>query len=214
MWNIQGLVTKLNDDDFISLINNYDLILLTETWTSKISNIDINGYESINCPRLKCNKRAKRDSGGIAIYYKTKYQNCIELVNINSKGIVWLKLKRTYFGTVNDLYLCTCYIPPESSNVYKNPVSPLYEYDLFDQLNNDIRNYSNIGDVYVTGDLNARTGQRSDIVDNINLQRYVNMPQDDTHLQDIPLRTSHDHVCNSFGNQLLSLCKENDLCIG
>ena len=39
------------------------------------------------------------------------------------------------------------------------------------------------------------------------------MPQDDTHVQDIPLRTSHDHVCNSFGNKLLSLCKENDLCI-
>ena len=189
------------------------MILFTETWNSKVTNIDIKNYEHFSCPRPKSNLKAKRHSGGLIIYYKAKYHNCIELVNINSKGIVWFKLKRTYFGTENDLYFCTCYIPPESSNVYKNAISPLYEYDFFDQLNIDISNYSNLGDIYVTGDLNARTGQRSDIIDNINLQRYVTMPQDDNHMQDIPLRTSHDHVCNSFGNKLLSLCKENDLCI-
>ena len=47
-WNINGLVRKLTDTDFINLVSSYDIMLLNETWISKNDNInlDIQGYTS------------------------------------------------------------------------------------------------------------------------------------------------------------------------
>ena len=58
---------------------------------------------------------------------------------------------------------------------------------------------------------NARTGQLSDCVDNINLDRYVDMPYDDFCMSDIQPRANNDSHVNSFGHQLLTLCKENNV---
>ena len=195
----------------MSYINNYDIILLTETWTSNLSNIHINGYESFNCPRLKCNKKAKRDSGGIAIYYKQYLSNHIELMKCNQVGIVWLKLSKQFLCVDNDAYFCVCYIPPEGSAVYRNRKSSLYEVDFFELLNADYMFYNNLGDVYVTGDLNSRVGENLDYIENIDLDRFVNIPIDDTPSCFCINRKSMDKQINIFGNKFLSLCKENNI---
>ena len=44
----------------------------------------------------------------------------------------------------------------------------LYDFDFFEHLNTDIRNYSDFGNMYLVGDLNARTGGESDFVPNLN----------------------------------------------
>ena len=75
-WNVNGLRRKIADSDFIDCISEYDLIFLSETWLSKIENInlDINGYccEHIHGNKSK-NTRKGRYSGGISFYYKTKF---------------------------------------------------------------------------------------------------------------------------------------------
>ena len=45
-WNINGLCRKLTDCDFLSYVNDYDILLLQETWiNSKINiNLNLNGY--------------------------------------------------------------------------------------------------------------------------------------------------------------------------
>lgn len=80
-------------------------MLLTETWNHKHKNVNIENYEVFSCPRPKYNKKAKRYSGGVVIYYKTKFSGHIELINLDEKGIVWIKLKKTYFGSLNDIYI-------------------------------------------------------------------------------------------------------------
>ena len=177
-WNIQGIRSKLDDCDFLNFISDYDILLFSECWNSKTSNINIDGYCNFNCPRPKFNRKAKRDSGGVIVYFKNKFVNHIELVNVNQNGIIWFKLKKTFLLTENDVYICLTYIPPMDSQVYKNINSTLFEFDFFQHLSNDIRHYSNLGDVYLQGDLNSRTGQLPDCVDNINLNRYVDMPYD------------------------------------
>jgi hypothetical protein len=103
------------------------------------------------------------------------------------------------------------HIPPEESNVYKNVSSNLYQFDFFEQLNTDISHYSFLGDVFLTGDLNSRTGQKPDFVQDINLDRYIDLPVNNQSVTDIPARISQDNHVNGFGNRLLSLCKENDI---
>ena len=56
LWNIQGLITKstnkLLSTELTDVMHKNDLILLTETWTCKLSDIAVNG--------LVKNKSAKR----------------------------------------------------------------------------------------------------------------------------------------------------------
>ena len=73
--------------------------------------------------------------------------------------------------------------------------------------------YIQFGDVLLTGDFNARVGQRSDLVDNLNLDRYVNMPEPDLPIDILPQRLSADIQTNTFGHKLLTLCKENSVFI-
>ena len=212
-WNVQGLSSKLNDADFLDFISNYDILIFTETWLAKSTNVNIDNYLCFSCPRPKYNKKAKRHSGGVILYYKKKYFGYIKLISENERGILWFKLSKTYFGTENDLLICSCYVPPEGSDVYKNRHSQLFEYDFFDQLSIDILNYSQLGDIMLTGDFNSRIGQKSDLVENINLDRYIDMPINDLPLDKIPKRLSMDSQSNGFGNKLLNICKENSIFI-
>ena len=62
---------KKADKNFVGFITRYALVLLQETWTSKKSKIDIDGFSNpIHSFRKVQNRRAKRNSGGIIIYIK------------------------------------------------------------------------------------------------------------------------------------------------
>ena len=75
-WNINGLgEEKLKDIDFVSIVTEYDIICLTETWWgSTNNNQNVNnippGYTAIKNNRKRKNKKAKRNSGGILVLYK------------------------------------------------------------------------------------------------------------------------------------------------
>ena len=191
-------------------MNDYDILLLTETWNSNLSNTKIDGYESFNCSRPKSNKKAKRDSGGVIVYYKQRYRNYLQLISINTNGLVWFKLKKEIGNFENDLILCLCYIPPEGSSVYRNENSDLYDYDFFESLNNDIIRYSELGTIYLAGDFNSRTGSELDFVPDIGLDRFVDVPLNEDS-SSLSKRKNFDTVVNSFGLKLLTLCKENNL---
>lgn len=108
-----------------------------------------------------------------------------------------------------DLYFCTCYIPPEDSPVYRNVQSNLFEFDFFKTLSDDILMYSNMGNVYLTGDFNSRTGQLPDFVENLNLDRFISLP--DNYTSNISNRLSQDKTVNAFGHKLISLLKMHSL---
>ena len=208
---MRGLGSKLLDGDFLNLIDKYDFLLFTETWFSKLSNTDIKGFSVINCPRQKCNKKAKRDSGGVVVYYKDCFIDKIQLVKNDSRGIIWFKLLKQHFGLDQDTFIGLCYIPPENSSLYKYPTSELFECDLYSVLNDDILLYSDQGNVYLLGDFNARTGQKQEFVDNLGLNRFVNMPDSDDSSVHVDIRKSNDTISNSFGNKLLGMCKDNNM---
>ena len=63
------------------------------------------------------------------------------------------------------------------------------------------------------GDLNSRCGRLSNRVDQLGLDRYVNLPHEDEYSFTIEPRVSSDKRVNSFGRKLLSLCKEHHIVI-
>jgi hypothetical protein len=106
-------------------------------------------------------------------------------------------------------YVCACYIPPEGSAVYRNVNSSLFDFDFFECLNDDIMRYASMGEIYLAGDFNSRTGELLDYVENINLNRFV--PIDDYFVKPELTRKSKDKCVNAFGHKLISILKENAL---
>ena len=51
-WNTHGITSKslgnkLQSTNFLDIINGSEFIILTETWQSKCSNVDVTGYRAI-----------------------------------------------------------------------------------------------------------------------------------------------------------------------
>ena len=85
-WNINGLIRKLYDEDFIQYINCFDIVLFSETWTNSknVVNLDINGYESVHIHGQKSpNVKKGRQSGGLSVYFKTELKHDISKVEQN-----------------------------------------------------------------------------------------------------------------------------------
>ena len=65
-FNVEGLVNKIKDHDFLDSIKQNDFITLVEIWVSGKISVDIEGYYCFNKSRKKA-KMAKRYSGGISV---------------------------------------------------------------------------------------------------------------------------------------------------
>ena len=67
-WNIHGLSQdKLSDDILGSMLKQYDLILISETWASDQSDFILEGFEYHNYPRHYSHQNCKRNSGGLGV---------------------------------------------------------------------------------------------------------------------------------------------------
>ena len=128
-------------------------MLLTELWVSKSSILNIDGFEYVNCPLSKYDRKARRNSGGITLYFKQKFRDYLSIASIDFKGLLWLKLKKDLLRSDKDAYFGICYVPPEDSGLYHNVNSDLFQFDFFEHLSNEIRKYEDLGHVFLMGDL-------------------------------------------------------------
>ena len=73
LLNAQGLVTKrtnkLQSEEFQQIFNSSDVVLLVETWTNELSNIDVSNFQAFVLNRNENKKSSKRSSGGIIFYF-------------------------------------------------------------------------------------------------------------------------------------------------
>ena len=138
-WNVNELTSKTDDPEFINYIHDYDTLLFSETWHKRLTDLNLFGFHSFRLSRPKGNKKAKRYSGGLVVFFKDWLYGKIEPVKTDNRGILWMKLKREFFSLERDIYICLTYIPPEESNVYKNRESSLFEFDFFEKLSDDLR---------------------------------------------------------------------------
>lgn len=106
--NIRSLLTKFADLKDLVSQNNWDVILITETWLRDDipdENLLINNYNFFRCDR------ADR-GGGVAIYIKSLYKCSLSnKLNLNNSEQLWLSLN------INNKHMCigVVYRPPSSS---------------------------------------------------------------------------------------------------
>ena len=153
--------------------------------------------------KRKCN--ARRDSGGVLIYYRQDIGKGVQKVEKKMKDAIWLKLDKNYFGLNNDLYLCTVYIPPRNSPTY---VVSDDGKDMHDTIAREIGIFSTLGDVAMIGDMNSRVGS-------IQEKHYgvdTDSRSDDlSRVKIVAPRNTHDIRVNTHGRKLVQLMTNYDM---
>ena len=125
---------------------------------------------------------------------------------------MWLRIS-SRLGFQRDLFLCLCYIPPQTSTYY----AQVAEHPL-DVITREVHAAAAHGNVLLAGDFNARTGIAPDWLacpDFADLQALIEgMPTDDATVSRPPLpRHNQDSKLNAQGKALLQLCHECQLLI-
>ena len=144
---------------FIEKLVQKDIIFLYETWSSVTSIIELAGYQSHIFSRPFQHKRAKRNSGGVSLFYKNSLADGIKIVKNHHNSVIWLKLDRCFFNVERDIYICGIYLWCEESPAYE-----VINVDFFALLETDIDCFKSLGDVYVCGDFNSRIFSRHDFI--------------------------------------------------
>ena len=92
-------------------------------------------------------------------FIRNEFCDGIKVVDKNSKSFIWIEHDQTLFSLETNIHACFTYIPPRDSKYYK-----IAEIDPFETLESGVRRYSDLGEILVLGDLNARSADRKDFV--------------------------------------------------
>ena len=210
-YNIEGLNT-LYQLDVRMYISNFDVIVLTETFTSKFPDHLFPLHKVFVSDGVKLSDApTARLCGGIAMLVRKTFEPFINQIHMEYDNCVVLKLSSELTGFYSDCVLIGIYLPPKNSTYYSdtdiyNGVS-LLESCILDVLESR-------GDLpfIIIGDLNARTGSMNASEDDLPVD-IIDM--DNVKDNDVCLyrRVSDDTVINDFGQYLLCVCEEFNLTI-
>ena len=108
-WNTNSLHSKVLGDksktvDFKNIVNKHDFIIITETWTDNIPQLE--GYCSlaIFAYKYQTKNECGRYSGGVSFLYREKYRNYVKLVR-SSNSYNWCRISSRILGKHKDLFV-------------------------------------------------------------------------------------------------------------
>ena len=209
--NCCGIKTRLQYPEFKNFIQNYEIVCFVETKTDDIDIIDFPGY---NFHMKNRKKISNRRSGGITVGIKDTLKDFIEIVNTDSRYVLWFKCKESLFKTDQPVFFGVVYIPPEYSKYSSE--------DAFTEIEREFISFSDRSKfMCLLGDFNARTANENDFVSvqqNEHEENDISEFLDDytSCLYDMNMsicRKSMDECKNRYGNILLDFCKGNNMFI-
>ena len=102
--------------------------------------------------------------------------------------------------------MCHIYVPPSDSRVTSSS-----NIDMYDDLEQHIIRYNDLGKVFVCGDLNGRTAEADDFFE---FDRFLDSDSFFSNTSsNIPPRSNKDRVLDYYGRYLLELCQSTGLLI-
>ena len=209
-WNVDGLYSKLFDDDFMEFITSFDFVCLAETFLLSFNLNDIfPDHDVYYQPAVKLSADG-RPSGGIFCLIRKKFKPFIKRqIKIDAGNFLMFIIDKALFDLDKDMLYVCAYVPPEGSRYYtclnldSDGVS-LLENCLVDNVLLD-------SDVYtlICGDMNSRTADVSQPV-TFDLDNFQDMHLGNNF--DVQ-RRSQDTVINGFGKTLINMCISLNLSI-
>lgn len=213
--NVCGLISKLKFPEFINLIRRYDIIGIQESKTDDTDSVNIPDYTVFYHNRTNISRFR---SGGITLIIKNEILPYVKIDQVrNSKVVLLFTISRQLFHSTEDINCGIIYVPPYGSRYAVD--------DPFLEIQSELLRYCvDSKHILLFGDFNSRTGTLSDNlkfdeniceVNNLNdLFNENNEILGKLDLYNVPLnRFNADNTVNTYGRQLLELCKNNNLFI-
>ncbi len=209
-WNICGLyeregnksISKFSYHDFKTEISDFDIFCLQEIKVGPNENMKLDKYFEKIITR-KRHRNAKSDSGGLAVYVKESLKEGITFVPNKTTEYLWVKLRKEFFNSLEDTYICFAYI---------NPIGSTYrsDLDILDMIKQDLAVFSNTGRCILMGDMNGHTNTEPDFVklDDSHINTFPSTPESDILL---PRRNQDSRIPDDRGKEILQLCKSSML---
>ena len=111
-WNIEGLKSCCDDDDYLNFVQNFDIVFLSETWQRSENEFRLHGYECFDVPRPESiNGSSRRGHGGVCLFVNQNILNGVTVLEKHDSGIICIKLCKTFFNLLSDIFICFLYIP-------------------------------------------------------------------------------------------------------
>ena len=130
-----------------------------------------------------------RYSGGLSIYAKHYLKDKLEIIEENSNCLLWLNLSAEQFSFNENVYICCVYIPPSDSRIFRTA-----DFNYRDEIEKDIELYSNLGKVFITGDMKGRISNLSYVLD---FDKYLENDDLFIDISQIPPRSNKDSILDS-----------------
>lgn len=174
-WNIQGIATK-TDEVFKEIETNaMDIVALTETKKKGKGTEEKNGYIHIYSGKPK----EERASSGVSIVIKKKYRKQIKAWEQITDRILKVEMELKN----QPLVIIGVYGPNDDASREK-------KQEFYNELTRLLDKISNRKEIILLGDLNSRTGWRTD---------------------DSVVGPYGENIVNDNGERLIELCQENAL---
>ena len=71
---------------------DYDIIFIYESWTNEHTAYNLDGYTCYNFYRKFQHRRARRRSGGVALFIRDSINCGIDVIKSSFDTIIWLKI--------------------------------------------------------------------------------------------------------------------------
>ena len=213
-FNINSLVGDTTfDPDFLTFIEKYDIISLSETWHQNLEcikkvkqNFPVD-FRFIENARKKKHKNSKRNSGGIIVCYKKFLHKHISIIDKKTENMIWIKLNKDFLNQKENLFIGAVYISPINSSYTKNN-----DEDTFTKIQDKILTINQDDFIIIGGDFNARTGNLQDDVKESEKEReLLNLPNNYKISSFTKARCNQDQHKNTYGDKLIDITTSSNM---
>ena len=145
------------------VLKGSDVVVLTESgYVEATHSALMREWEEVEgWTRVVCTQRPHDPwHGGVAVFVRNG--GCVKAQLVKDRaemGMAWVRLT---VGGGRVVHMAACYLPPESSSYYGLERGALSLDEHYADLHKHVAQYAARGEVLIVGDLNARTGDKSD----------------------------------------------------
>lgn len=160
-FNVENLVTKLCEPDFVNYVKSFDIFCAIETFTNEHFDFGIlfNDFHVFHSPAVKLSKRGRR-SGGVAIFCKKTVMPFVTHIDCEHDNMICIRISKEVINIDKDILFVSIYVPPYQSPYYRQKEITCTISLLEDFLLN-LYEKGESAHLVVGGDFNARTGDWS-----------------------------------------------------
>ena len=92
-WNVEGLLDKVYEADFMQYVSDFDIICFTETFLERSDPLDcFPDFLQFSSPAVKLSQHG-RSSGGVLVLVKRAWGKYVSVLDLSQYNMVWLKIE-------------------------------------------------------------------------------------------------------------------------